>query len=933
MSNIVKKAKLLLVKFFMIVALVNPTPAYAGVEWIEDTITAIFDFFFSACDGLPNFNNFTTGSVGFSLDHSDNDLGVYKNAASGVRGGKMVKVQWNTRGIQTRPRKYIVVYRIDPRFSRPQTFILRYNYADNRYDSDFDSFNNGILVNYQSDPARDFDNGRRAQNYENYFNYRGRSPIMVDSGDVINITLSDPPVSTGSDMESHAASAWTNLSTLLTRDNSHITSIHLLRSLEENKILYSGLANWCSHVSSNQGLFISNEVTCSPDPMTGNQVFLGEQNSYLRALGGFDSNSTLTLPACADGTSGPSPAPLCAYDKGRGMNISIGGTEIKSTYAPFFHSDSAGKDFFYYKSTSRGPVDFNTTIPLDNIYGNFPRLMTDWLTNPNHNPNYADTRSYIGSMAGRMDLGMQYMHMGRYIMLIDIGNSDGPANFYQQNDIRVTYRITPHGAAQPDPDAPGIVMDTQEHQSNAPQDGILWVKVDSPNTEVTGTIRVSYSYYTGSTFLSNLLYDSIALPVMNLMRETSALFYQGIAINPTWQLMVRILLTLYVLLYSVYFLAGKVQVTAYDLFVRVAKLAVVFAMFDSNSWTFFNDRVFTIFLDGMSYLAYSVSGVTSSVGNLFGFVDIIFDKYTNPTIWKILFVNLLQFYNGMIFIAILMIEAILTYLMAVLDVVVAYVMAFLTMTVLISLAPLFIMAMLFERTRSMFDNWMSLLFNYMIQPSILLIFFLLMDQLMANQFSNTAMSVCWGWLLQFNFDLDLSLIGIPLRIRFALPFLPGIPFFVPALAEMSLGLPFIEMDGELTKVAASVLMFKIYAQLAEGLIEYVTNLTAQITNVLPARKSGEQQSATNPAKAVSDQLKTPLTATGKLMKKGAKDVFNSSREGWKNPQAEKNKDKPSDLTKENPTIQSEEGDGDSKPTDALGGAVGGDDSNEEDDKK
>lgn len=911
----------------MIFALMNPTPAYAGVEWIEETIMALFDFFFSACDGLPNFNNFNTGSIAFSLDHTDNDLNVYRQAASGVRGGKMVKVQWNTRGIQTRPRKYLVVYRIDPRFSRPQTFIMKYNYSTKKYDSDFAEFNNGILSDYQDNPDMDFASGKRAQNYEDYFNYRGgRMPILVSKGDVINVTLTNPPVTRGhnpSPAMKSLSSGWRSMNRMLSPDESDIASVQLNNSLQENRILYSGLTNWCSFVRENTGLFLNGDVACSPDPSTGNQVFLGVQNSYKKIFGGVDTSANLTIAPCSDGTSGPSPAPLCSYDKGRGMNISIGGTEIKSTYAPFYHSDIVGKDFFYYKSPSRGAIDFNTTIPLDNIYGNFPRLMSDWLSNPNHNPTYSDTKSYISSLSGRMDLGMQYMHMGRYIMNIDIGNSDGPANFYQQNDIKVTYRVSPVMPAPadpvPPPSAPGILMQTQEHKSNAPQDGILWVKVESPHTEVTGTIRVSYSYYTGSTFLSNILYDNIALPVMNLMRDTSALFYMGIAVNPTWQLTVRILLTFYIIMFALYFLAGKVQVTSYELVVRVIKLAVVFAMFDSDSWKFFNERVFTIFLDGMSYLAYAVSGVTSSVGNIFGFVDIIFDKYTNPVIWKILFVNLLQFYNGMIFVAILMIEAILTYLMAVLDVVIAYIMAFLTMTVLISLAPLFIMAMMFERTRSMFDNWMSLLFNYMIQPTVLLIFFLLLDQLMTNQFSNTAMSVCWGWILQFNFDLDLSLIGLPLRVRFALPFLPGIPFFIPALASMSVASPFVEIDGELTKVAGAVLMFKIYAQMATGLIEYVTNLTAQITNVLPARKSGKQQSATDANSAISKQLKAPVRGAGKLAGGAAKSIYKARQEGWKNPQSPSKRDRAKDLTKAKPSMESDKGGG------KTGGSLGGKD--------
>ena len=42
---------------------------------------------------------------------------------------------------------------------------------------------------------------------------------------------------------------------------------------------------------------------------------------------------------------------------------------------------------------------------------------------------------------------------------------------------------------------------------------------------------------------------------------------------------------------------------------------------------------------------------------------------------------------------------------------------------MISLAPFFIILMLFEKTKSLFDNWISTLLSYVVQPTILLIFF------------------------------------------------------------------------------------------------------------------------------------------------------------------------------------------------------------------
>ncbi|MGV2333234.1 MAG UNVERIFIED_CONTAM: type IV secretion system protein [Planctomycetaceae bacterium] len=372
----------------------------------------------------------------------------------------------------------------------------------------------------------------------------------------------------------------------------------------------------------------------------------------------------------------------------------------------------------------------------------------------------------------------------------------------------------------------------------------------------------------------------------------------GIALNPTWQLTVRTLLTLYIIIYGLSYLAGKIQVKTYDVFTRIAKLAVVFAMFSPSSWKFFNENVFVIFLDGMSYLTYSVIGLTSDVSNIFGFVDIIFDKYTNLEVWEAILISLLQIHNGMTYIAILLIEAILSYLVAVIDVVVSYIMAFLTICVLISLAPLFIVCMLFERTRSMFDSWVSLLFNYMIQPTVLLIFFLLIDQLMAQQFAYVLIKSCWGWLIELNIDLDLREIIPGFRVKFDLPFLPGIPFFIPALSGAVS--PFVNFGGEITRIAGAVLMFKIYAQLASGLVEYSINLVATLTGSRPGRKAGREQSASNPVQAITQELKAPFVAVKDRAKGFGKGLYKASKEGYRNPEesdSKKNDSKKSEALK------------------------------------
>ena len=136
-------------------------------------------------------------------------------------------------------------------------------------------------------------------------------------------------------------------------------------------------------------------------------------------------------------------------------------------------------------------------------------------------------------------------------------------------------------------------------------------------------------------------------------------------------------------------LAGSFQITATDIVIRVLKIGVIVALFSETSWSFFNDNLFTVFVNGSDYFLTTVVGVTI-VGNIFGFVDPIFDIYSNGNFWALLAIQLLQITNGLAFFACLAVYSILIYFRAVLEVVISYCLAFLGLVVMISLAPFFI---------------------------------------------------------------------------------------------------------------------------------------------------------------------------------------------------------------------------------------------------
>jgi type IV secretion system protein VirB6 len=821
MKNIFRQIKILL-----IVIICNfCTPSYANADigdflsWISNSILELFGLM--ECIDVPNFNNFRTGSKSITIT----DQGKWISTDITVEGDKFLQINWTLSNVVVNPRKYYIMYRIDPRFSRPQLFILEYDYSKKKYISDFHSFNNNSLVTYKNVPANEIPNldVRAASTaFNNYYNFVGRNKIQVASKDVVSLTIVQ-----SNDFFSASSEEF---SSELDPQFPNALAAYTSSSLPDNQILYMDSNSWCKNYLQD----LPNGVICAD---WGGEYLYGTSNpSINRMVGLMDTALSRNMNTCPAGSVGRSFESRCVYDKGRAMPITVGGKLIKPAYSPFSQSIISGPNspmFFHYESQGQGDLDFvdSSAISNSDMFSNFNQYMTNWENEYGNHSNIIN--AWEGG--GGADALSSFLHLGRYIMLGEIGGGD---ELKSLEKIKVSYAILPaNNNDQTEYEGDGIQI-PQNYYGNAPATGKLFLKIETNGQlNLSGSVNVGYAGYTGETFLSDVLYNSITLPVMSLMRETSAAFYQALAINPQWQLTVRTLLTLYIVIYGLYFLSGMVQIHLRDLVTRVIKIAVVFAMFSGTSWDFFSQNVFNLFLDGMSYLFGSVVGLTSSSTNVFGFVDVVFDKYLDPVLWQLLLYQLISFTNGLTLLAVLVIISIVKFMSVVIEVLVAYLFGFCVIAILISFAPLFIVCMLFEKTRGIFDNWFSLLFNYMIQPTILLILFLIIDQLMTNQLTQAITRACWGYIISFTINIpwvDGS------SISFVLPFITGIPGFVPEISEYNApgGAPLNGADARsFLGIFIGSMMFWVYSELIKGLNGYATQIASVLTNATPARQT------------------------------------------------------------------------------------------------
>ncbi|AFC74341.1 trbL/VirB6 plasmid conjugal transfer family protein [Rickettsia parkeri str. Tate's Hell] len=831
-----------ILKSLVLLVLFMAMPAKADdvFSWMSTSFGGLKSLF--GCLEVPEFISFQEGNIGISLSTA----GLWQSTGNTVQKGKLLKINWSTSGITLEPRKYLVLYRIDPRFSMPQVFIKTYNYSKLQFEAlGFPRFvtDNNSETPGTIPPDKDLDalSFTKMSDFVKYFNYsNGNSRIEVKAGDVVNISL----VGKDNFFSPNTLKLPNTVDNILTQElDSSIFAASALYTQSnlgdfDNRIIYSSAEQVCNMIDEERKSVCSGTGTATKYKNTDNGVIVGKPMitgavQYFMGL----------IKACP-ANAGINTSPACYYDQGRGMIIKVGGQVIKGQDQSFVNSGSTQSSFIYYQATSGGTMDFTSDWQVSNMFSNSV-LMSDWSRNFS---NYASFVDYIN----KNDWSANFLYFGCYSMIVEIGNGANLINPDDQQNIKLEYLITSDGTL-PDPSVRGMPVD-YNFATDAPQDGYLWLRVVNPNSNIQGVVSVNYANYTGTTWFSDIIYNGAIKPITDQFRTFSQNFYIKLVKNSAVQNLVKTALTLYVTIFGLMFVTGALKLTAVEVITRICKIAIVAFLIREESWSFFNTYFFSAFTDGIDFFVTNVVGATSSRSNIFGFIDPIFDKYTNGRIWGLLFIELLQIHNGLAFIAIITIYSLITYFRAILEVIIGYVIAFIGVTVMISLAPFFIILMLFEKTKSLFDNWISTLLSYVVQPTILLIFFLLIDQVLSEQLLKVVVRACWDTLIPIKIGLDLTHLGIPIQFSFTLPFLPGIPFYVPDVPEISSSNILTNNANTFLVLFTTALLFYSYCLMSYSLVTFVNIVVGMLTNVTPARISGNYQERSDPVGAVMQDI-------------------------------------------------------------------------------
>ena len=307
---------------------------------------------------------------------------------------------------------------------------------------------------------------------------------------------------------------------------------------------------------------------------------------------------------------------------------------------------------------------------------------------------------------------------------------------------------------------------------------------------------------------------------------------------------IRVLLILYIMFYGLGFLIGYTEISQMDLVVRFVKIGVVLALISPNSWNFFHDYFFDLFICGMDDLIRKSQLHGTPDGNVFGFVDhtleiMLFNKNTFLKLLALCVINPM----GTI-LAIMVLIGIILFLIGVFNALVVYLMAILIIGFLFALAPIFIPFILFQPTRHLFDNWITKLVQYSLEPVLLLIGLSLLVELLHNVFIQIVnFSVCWKcmWPISLHFGAVWDKITSALSSSDSFFCLP---FFGPwGMLVGGGGASFSSLGVEVI----NVLLFLILAKLIQG---YDAFTQSMISSIVGSKK----QSFKGPDGQKTDQI-------------------------------------------------------------------------------
>jgi len=191
--------------------------------------------------------------------------------------------------------------------------------------------------------------------------------------------------------------------------------------------------------------------------------------------------------------------------------------------------------------------------------------------------------------------------------------------------------------------------------------------------------------------------------------------YQKIIGTPGYRLMVTSLLTLYIMFTGISFLIGNINLTHTELITRAVKVTIISILINSTvSWEFFHNYLFVFFVEGTEQIVRVINESATTGSGASTIIGLMIAPQTMAKLFSLLLTDSL----GFIYIILFLIALYFIFMM-VFQATVIYLTALIAIGMILTMAPIFICFIMFDITRSLFENWLKQLISYALQPIIL----------------------------------------------------------------------------------------------------------------------------------------------------------------------------------------------------------------------
>lgn len=264
---------------------------------------------------------------------------------------------------------------------------------------------------------------------------------------------------------------------------------------------------------------------------------------------------------------------------------------------------------------------------------------------------------------------------------------------------------------------------------------------EGQNTHLTSMI----SAFTDTNSVGGMLMET-ADTVEKSLRSATQKIFRAITENTTYRVTVSAAMTLAVIFYAVGFMFGLVELSGAEAVTRLIRIAIIVTLLSSAGWDFFNTTISRLFIDGADEVTNTVSKVGTCIAIMDGdraeceareaaspiamtdsplaAVAALIDKVLSMKMLVIMIALAWVGVTGVmgIVFAVIIGVGVGIFLWGALSAIWVYLVALVFKMLLLSLAPIFFIFILFDRTRGLFLGWFKQLVSFSLQPIFVFMF-------------------------------------------------------------------------------------------------------------------------------------------------------------------------------------------------------------------